>query len=228
MKQLAIVCLALCGLTLAQEAPRTISVTGSGMVYGEPDIAIIELGVNIAHEDISVASSEADAVIREVMRVLSDAGVEARDVRTAYYNVWRDEGYAPYGNEPPTPKYRINNVLSITVRDVAQVGALIAASLNAGANVVNSIQYTLANPEALAREARELAFNDALAKAQQLAALAGLKLGSVLYLTEGGGWGGAPYPAMRFEAGSGGVPVTGGQLAVSASVSVNFELLLDE
>lgn len=228
LRRFTIVLVVLCSSwVLAQESPRSISVTGSGTAYGEPDLARVELGVNIAHEDISVASAEANQIILEVTNVLMAAGIDARDIRTAYYNIWRDEGYAPFGGEATAPKYRVNNILSITVRDVEQVGDIIAESLNAGANAVNSIQYTLADPEGLAREAREFAFNNARAKAEQLAALAGLQLGPVISITDGASHDATPYPMpMMMEAG--GVPVSGGQLAVSANVTVRFELMTAE
>ena len=150
-----------------------ISVTGSGTVYGEPDLALLELGVDVTDEHVSAASDEADRTVRAVIAALSAAGVAEKDIRTASYNVWREDRYDS-NNAPTIPLYHVSNTLNITVRDVSKVGDLLAASLEAGANTVNNVQYTFANPDVLARQARELAMQDALAKAQQLADLAGV------------------------------------------------------
>jgi uncharacterized protein len=226
LKKLIIVLVVLSsGWLLAQEGTRSLSVTGSGTAYGEPDVAIVELGVNIVNEDIAMASTEANQIILEVTNVLLAAGIDTRDIRTAYYNIWRDEGYAPFGGEATTPRYRVNNILSITVRDVNQVGDIIAESLNAGANAVNNVLYTLSDPQALATEARELAFNNARAKAEQLATLAGLELGQVITISDGTSRDPMAHPAAMMDMGSGSVPVSGGQLAISATIIVYFELV---
>lgn len=199
-----------------------ISVTGSGTVYGEPDLAVLELGVNIANESLSAASDEADRAVRAIIAALTGAGVDEKDIRTAYYNVWREDRFDPE-NAPTTPLYRVSNSLNVTVKDVTQVGELLAASLEAGANMVNSVQYTFSDPEKLASQARELAMQDAAAKAQQLADLAGVTLGPVLMISDTPSGGGPVMPVdARYSMAEGSVPVSGGQLSLSASVAVRY------
>ena len=213
------------GFVGAQDAGLNtgISVTGSGTVYGEPDLAVLELGVDVTDENVSAASAAADRTVRAVVAALTAAGVDEKDVRTAYYNVWREERYTD-NNAPTAPLYRVSNTLQVTVRDVSKVGEVLAASLDAGANAVNNVQYTFADPNTLAEQARALAMQDAAAKAQQLASLAGVSLGPVVMVSDVSGGGG---PVMPVAAGASydlaaPVPVSGGQLSVSASVAVRY------
>lgn len=225
---LMLVTLATLGSSLAQ-APQagTLTVTGSGTVYGQPDRALLEIGVNLSDETLSVALENANSAIRDISEALREAGVAEDDIRTSYFNIWQEQPYSPEG-PAGTPIYRVNHILSVTVRDTGEVGELLDAAIDAGANTVNGVQYTLADPETLAGEAREAAFANARAKAEQLAELAGRELGPVLALSDGSGFlpvapVAAEGMAMRGDMGSS-VPVTGGQLAVSASVTVQFGL----
>lgn len=204
------------------QSNSNIAVSGSGMVYGEPDIAVIELGVNIANADISLAMQEANDAIKNIMTMLNDAGVEDKDVRTAYFNIWFEEAYEANRKA----QYRVNNAISVTIRDVNSVGAILAQSVEAGANSVNNIQYAIADTDALANQSRELAMQDARAKAEQLANLAGVELGSVLMINEGSSFPSTPSPMFNEDSSfrASGVPVSGGQLAVSTTIQVMFAI----
>ncbi|MBS3933997.1 MAG: SIMPL domain-containing protein [Truepera sp.] len=207
----------------AQGELRGITVTGSGTVYGEPDMAVFEVGVNVLNEDLSLATAEADAAMRRMTEALVAAGVAERDIRTVTFNIWREE---PWGQERPKPAFRVMNTVRVTVREVARAGELLSLSLASGANTVNSIQYTLADPTGLMRQARELAMADALAKAEQLAALAGVALGEVTMISE------TPVGMTLFTeravmmgaGGPDGVPLAAGELAVTVSLVVNFAI----
>ena len=217
--------LTLVSLGSAQMDGEGILVTGSGTVYGEPDLAVLDLGVNIVNDDLAAASDEANEAIRSIIEALTEAGVAENDIRTAYYNIWREERFGPEGGATETPQYRVTNTLIVTVREVERAGELLSLSLSAGANTVGGIQYTFANPEELAGEARELAMKNARAKAEQFADLGGVTLGPVLMITDMPNNQTPGFPAAaRFEAAQSDVPVSGGQLAVSTSVQVRFAL----
>ena len=223
---LAFTLVALFGCGYAQVDDTGITVTGSGTVYGEPDIAVLDLGVDILNEELAAASDEASRVVEQVRRALTDAGVEERDIRTAYLSVYREERY---DNPDAAPRYRVSNSLNVTVRDVTQAGSLLATGLEAGANTVGGIRYTFDNPKALESQARERAVQAAREKAEQLAELAGVTLGPVLMMSDASEPA-APRPtAARFDTSfeadaSSSVPVSGGQLSVSARVQMRFSI----
>ncbi len=218
--------LLLLGAATAQNADeRNISVFGSGTVYGEPDVALLELGVDITNEDLSAASTEADETMRRIIEALLAAGVAEEDIQTVAYNIWLENRYGPNG-EPTTAVYHVTNVVRVTVREAERAGEVISSSVDAGANVINNIRYTFLDTDALERGARELAFMNAQSKAQQLASLAGVTLGSVMSISESGGFGGEPFygdRAMMAESTSA-APVSGGQLAVTVTVEARFSI----
>ena len=226
---LFILVLLILGVAAAQNIDeRTISVSGSGTVYGEPDVALLELGVDITDEDLNAASTEANETMRRMMEALLGAGVAEEDIRTLSFNIWREQPYDPRASsssEPAAPVYRVRNVVQVTVREVERAGEILSRAVDAGANVVDGVQYTFSDTDALERRARELAFGDAQSKAQQLASLAGATLGPVKYASEYGGYGGEPYydRGVAAEAAPmGGAPLSGGQLAVTVTVDVVF------
>jgi uncharacterized protein YggE len=224
LRYFGVIALLLAATAWAQGELRGITVTGSGTVYGEPDMAVFEVGVNIVHEDLGLATAEANSAMQRMTEALVTAGVAQRDIRTVSFSVWREERW---GQEPPTPVFRAVNMVRVNVREVARAGELLSLSLASGANTVHSIQHTMADPTGLMRQARELAMAEALAKAEQLAALAGVTLGEVTMISETPG-GAVPLivgRAMMMGAGGpDGVPVAGGELAVTVSLVVNFAI----
>ncbi len=212
--------------TLAQMNPNGITVTGIGNAYGTPDMAIIDLGVDIAKEDVTVASDEVNKITTKLLDIFTQAGVESKDIRTAYFNVWREMRYDTEGKET-TPVFHVVNTLSINVRDISKVGMLLNESLAAGSNAINGIQYTIASPEKLEQEARSLAMQNAKARAAELAILSGVSLGKVLSINEIPSYGATPMPyasARMDSAMNTAGPVSVGQLAVNVNLTVTFEI----
>lgn len=205
-------------LSSALAQTEGIIVTGTGTVYGEPDSAVLELGVNLSGEDVGALSDEAAALVTRLKEALAGAGVAADDIRSSHFNVWREDRFDPENQGLP-PLYRVTHAFSVRVREVGRAGDLLGVGLEAGANMVNGVHYALETPGELARQARELAVQDAQAKAEHLAALTGSELGELVMVSDGQP---LPGPAMALEGGS--VPVSGGQLAVSATVQLRFAL----
>jgi hypothetical protein len=102
---------------------------------------------------------------------------------------------------------------------------VLQAALKAGANTVAGVEFAIADPTALQRQAREKAMASARAKAEQLAAGFGVKLGAVRSINEFS----TPVPvpvtmAMPEGMGGGGVPVQGGTFNVTVEVQVTFDI----
>jgi uncharacterized protein YggE len=225
---LAAALLALPTLAFAQNRmdDKGIFVSGTGTVYGEPDVAVLTLGVNIVNEDLSAANSEATQKMNAVMDVFKNAGVEAKDIHTVTFNIYRQERNKSDGT-PETPVYHVMNMIQVTVQDFSQAGTLLSEAVAAGANDVSGIQFTISDPEKLQTQAREQAMSDAKAKAEQLATLAGVSLGKVKVITESGGR--APVPMLQAKAysmaASSAAPVSSGQLAVTVRLEVTFAIV---
>lgn len=213
---------------------RTITVTGYGVAYGSPDIVRLGLGVEVSRQDVKAAMDEVNSRMNAVMAILKENGVAPEDIRTDYYSIWQDYSYGggvmpmPEGGETPAPYYRVSTTAQIIVRDTNSVGDLIAAAVDAGANVINYIEFSIEDRAALQSDARALAVADARSRAEELASILGLTLGAPLRVVEGGSDSYMPY--MSGGGGMGGgaeaasVPISGGQLSVSMNVTITYAL----
>jgi uncharacterized protein len=207
---------------LAQMDTTGITVTGTGTTYGEPDMAIVDLGVDSVDPDIIVASTKTDEVVEKLLETFTALGIDRKDVRTSYFNTFRETPYGTDGS-PGEAVYHVQNIMSVTVRDSSKVGQLVSESIAAGANVVNNIQYTLSNPTELEGEARKVAMQNATSKAQELAELANVNLGDIIMITDSSYSVPAPMP-YAMEAASP-ASVAAGQLGVTATITVRFEIM---
>jgi uncharacterized protein YggE len=110
-----------------------------------------------------------------------------------------------------------------TVRDVEKASAVLDAAVEAGANQVYGVTFTVSDESEWQGQAREKAMADAKARAGELASLAGLELGEVLSVSEVIGVGSVPMPAV-IEIGVGGGGMAPGELEFRTQVQVTFAL----
>lgn len=211
----------------AGESPRAITVTGYGSAFGAPDIVMLGLGVEIVNTDIVAAMDETTARMNAVTDALKAGGVAAEDIRTDHYSIYQDYGYspAPMGETPGQPQYRVSVGVTVTVRETETVGELLAAAVQAGANMVNYLQFDIEDRAGLEAEARNLAVADAQSRADLLAAALGLSVGEPLTITEGGN----VYPVPGLGGGGGAAyaeaaPISQGTLRVDMQVTITFAL----
>ncbi len=197
-----------------------ITVNGSGTAYGSPDTAIVDLGVSIYDADVSAAMSQADEIMVAIREALIAAGVDEADIRTSGLSLWREQQYDQSGN-PSTDRYQVWHNYNVTVRDVDSVGAVISAAVAAGANNIGGVQFTIADPSELEREARETAMADALARAEHLAQITGVTLGAPTAITEGyGGYLPQVRQATMYDGMGSGIAT--GELAITVNVTVTY------
>ncbi len=220
------------GSAMAQSAGNAaaggITVSGTGVAYGEPDQAVLNVGVSVTNEAVRSALGDADARMSAVRAALVAGGVAELDIRTASFNVWRQDIFDDQGN-PQGERYHVDHQFEVMVRNVASVGELLAAAVEAGANSVGGIAYTIANPDELMATARAAAMHDAMGRAEQLASLAGVKLTAPTSIVEASSGGQAPQYDVRYSmAANSSSSVSGGQLAVQVSVTVTYAIAAGE
>jgi hypothetical protein len=219
---------------LRQDAgQRTITVTGFGVAYGAPDIVMVSLGVQSSNTDIMAAMTETNTKMEAIIAAVQASGIAPEDIRTDNFSIYQDYGYsAPMmdssmGSDQGQPIYRVSIGVTITIRAPEKVGEVLATAVGAGANMVNYIQFDIANRAALQSDARQLAVTDAKARAEELAGLLSLKVGEALSVTENGESYGGPYPMGGGGAAMDSVapPISQGTLSVSMSVTITFALV---
>lgn len=210
------------------DARRTIQVTGTGSASGSPDVAVIQLGVQLFETDLGTAVTNANETMDAVIAALEGQGIAPEDIRTSNFSIYQESGMPqPLGAESAVEnRYVVNNVVEVRVRDLDQISAVIQAALDAGANNVYGLNFGLDDADALEAEARTLAVEDARARAEALADAFGLAVGEPISIREGAAdsLGGARL--MEAAVGMGGGPVISeGQLSVTMQVTVVFELV---
>ena len=147
---------------------------------------------------------------------LSTTGIGLR-ART----VWRNDENVLAG-------YEADTTLRLTHVGIEQVSEVLGAAVAAGGDAlrIHSVQAEVSDPSLAYATARDLAFADARAKAEQLAALAGCTLGKALRVKETTQ--GSPLPILRVKAAdmaASSMPVVAGEQELSANVEVCWELL---
>lgn len=212
----------------AQDAmPRRLVVTGTGEAAARPDVAVITAGVIVEGRTASAALAESSRTMDTVLAQLRAAGLQPKDVRTSRFAVTpRYETKQPGGRtgEPPNiVGYQVANQVTAEVRDVDRLGATLDALVTAGANSIDGLRFEVADPRRLLGEARDAAVADALAKARRYATAAGVELGPIMSIEEGGA-SPSPRPMMRAEAMAAAVPIAPGETELSASVTITFAI----
>lgn len=234
--------------------PSGIWVSGVGKASGAPDIAVLSLGVESLEDTAAAARVNAATAMNEVVEVLREAGIDDSDIQTRYFNIRpsyesvevercdsdSDGGDSEAEQEETVDEscykvwenrivgYSVSNQTSVKIRNLANAGAIIDRAAEAAGNLVriNGISFNIEDPQALQDEARADAVADMKRKAEMLAELSGVKLGRLVYLTEGAAYV-PPQPMYAraeaaFAASNASTSISPGELDVSVTVQGAF------
>lgn len=216
----ALVTPALVTPALAAET-HTITMGGHGEVRAAPDLVTIRAGVTTDAATAAAALSANTAKMKSVFAALERLGVTQKNIQTTNFSVSPQYTNAP-GTEPPhLTGYRVTNLLTLRLADVAGLGTALDALVKAGANQMNGIDFAIADPAPLLAKARGDAIDDARMRAQTYARAAGVTLGPIVSISEGSE---GPRPLYRVMAMAAPVPVAAGEETVSADVTVVWEI----
>lgn len=177
--------------------PSIVS-SGVGVASGEPDIAVVSLGVEALRDTVSEARNDAADALAEVIAELRAAGIAEDDIRTTYFSIHPRYEYQREG-EQQLLGFQVTNTLSITVRDLEATGDVVDRAAAAGGDLirVQSIDFQLEDTSALEEEARIQAIADAQEKADLYARELDIVRGDLISVSESTGQAG-PFPEARF------------------------------
>jgi uncharacterized protein YggE len=167
-----------------------LTVTASGRADSTPDEARIQLGVQSLAASAGEASRANRDKMAKVTSTLARLGVKPQDIQTRNLTLNRIE----YGKD--RGRFRADNVVEIRMRDTKLVGEAIAAATDSGANLLSGPDLRISDREAASRSAYAAAYRAARARADAYAGAAGLKVGRVLAIHDGGE-NGTPPPYAR-------------------------------
>jgi len=207
-----------------------IWVTGEGEAMAVPDIVTLRLGIEAQAVTVAEAQPQAAGAMDRVMAALIDNGVAEKDIQTQYFSIRQVTKWNRESEEEVVVGYRVTNMVTAKIRDVDKVGSIIDAVATAGGDLtrIDSIGFSVDDPSAYYEEAREKAIADAEAKAEQLAKLAGVKLGKPTYISEGIQIPPYTYPRGMIEEMPAAAPPTSispGEMEISLTVQVAYAIL---
>ena len=224
----------------AQGVQRTISVTGNAQVMVVPDEVVLTLGVETSDMKLAVAKSKNDEIVTRVLKITKGMEIDPKYAQADYMNI--EPRYQDNYNQRTFLGFWVRKNIVITLKDITKFEDLLSQCLEAGVNYVLGIEFRTTELRKHRDEARALAIRAAQEKAAAMARELGQEIGQPFSIREdynrwyspwsswwGGGYGGgmaqntvqnAPATAPQ-ETDSELAP---GQIAVDASVTVDFEL----
>lgn len=170
----------------AAERPRppSITVNGEATIAAEPDQAQIDIGVTTQARSAPDASRENAERLARVLAEVKKLLGKGDEVKTSGYGLNPQYRY-PQGGKPEIVGYTANNIVRIKTAKLDEVGKLIDAAMQAGANNINRLLFTLKDEEAARLDALRQASAKAKVKAEAVAASLGLKVLRIAAVTEG-------------------------------------------
>ena len=212
----------------------TVTVVATGSVAATPDTAFVTLGMDTAGKSLADTQRQNSAVIQKVLERLRELKIEKERIQTAAFTVspqYKPPPKRPSDSPPAPPEivgYMISNTITIEVRDVEKVGAVIEEVLSAGANHFHGLRWALRDEQQARLNALKIAAGKAREKAAALSEAVNVKLGRLVNVTEGSQ---VVHPTPRlgramaaFEGPSVEVPISSGEMKVEATVTLIYEI----
>ena len=204
----------------------TLDISAAGEIKKAPDQAMITLGVRTLGKTAADAMRANRERMNTTIGALTAQGVDKTDIQTTELSL--DAQYVYEQNQPPRlTGYQASNAVTVTVHDLARLGATVDAVTAGGANQINGIAFGLSDLRPAQDEARRAAVKTLRAKAELLAQAEGLRVIRLVNLAEGETQGARPPVMFRrgmMTADAAPTPVEPGQLSVSITLSAVYEL----
>ncbi len=211
----------------ATNETRTVYVNGVGQVSVEPDMAIINVGVETEAKTSAEAQSKNKKQVQNIINALKEMGIDEDNIKTTWYNINPRYDYRDNGNKV-LMGYYANHTLEVKINDLGQVSAVLDELTEKGVSSINNVQYTLENKESAYNQARKEAAKNAREKAEKLASIFDFRLGGVFQVQEIS----SDYAYYDSSAmyGKGGVIMEGntilpGDVEVSVNLNVSYEII---
>jgi uncharacterized protein YggE len=202
---------------------RIISVTATGSVVAEPDLAHISAGVVVEADTAKEALARNSTLMTKLLDGLKALGIAAKDIQTTAVNVEPRYTQAKDGRPATISGYRVVNQVRLTVREVKRLGEVLDAAIALGANQVHGISFDVTKAESLKDEARKQAIANAKQRAELYATAAGVQLGPVMQIAESVSESPRPVFATR-AVGAAPVPIEAGTRVLTVEINVTYAL----
>jgi len=180
---------------------------GESEIVAIPDQATVNLGFTITERTVETAQEKANTVTNSIVSAVKELGIDGADIKTINYSIYPEYDYS--GSVQRVTGFRVDNTVQVTLKDTTLMNQVIDTGAEQGANQIGGVQFSLSTEKTkeLTRQARKEAIEEAKANAQELASLAGMRLGKIINISESQ-QNGNEYPMMDARAyGAGGEKV---------------------
>ena len=166
----------------AQENQSTVSVSGIGTVFAQPDM--VQMNITFSHtaRTTQAAKNAAEETMRRILQILQEENIENNFIRTASLSYDID-----YSRRVQTGQ-RVRQTIVVTVNDMINRPERFPNLLDKITEIdevqVSNIQFDIENKAELFKQSRELAYQKAFEKATQYAEFSGNKIDRVLTISE--------------------------------------------
>jgi len=222
-------------------AEDTISVSGKGEVFAAPDIVQISFSVVEEGDTVAEAQEIASIQINQVMAFLDENKIEDKDIKTSNYSVYpryeylkakdvcNEMGCWPTPGERTLAGYNVNQTISVKIREIDNAGLILAGVGEIGVSNISGLNFQIDDEEALKREARQLAIEDAKDKARAISRDLGVDISRIVGFSESGNYPmyktfGVEMAAMDGR-GGGVIPeIPMGENQITSNVTITYEI----
>jgi uncharacterized protein YggE len=209
-----------------------ITVTASGAASGPPDRAVLTLGASAVRAEVGAALAVVNGKLETLIATLAGHGIEGPNIQTSDLSIWPE-----HNNEGTVAGFRVRNTVTISITNQGGPGSLegLGEVIGAATSVLgdqaemHGLTFEVADRSPLEAQARARAWEAALAKATQLADLAGTRLGQAIDIAETSGPGQGPMPKRAMTmAMADSAPVEAGSATIEVYLTVRFAQFPDD
>jgi hypothetical protein len=206
---------------------RWVEVSGEGSVSAAPDFAQVTLGVTSTGKNAGEAMAANAKAANALASLIKAEGVAPADIQTSEMSISPIFAQPSPGQQtaPTISGYSVSNNLTVRLRDIPRLGAMLDRAVTAGANSIYGIGFGHNDPSAMLDKARPLAVADARRKAEIYASAGGARIGRLMVLTEEAGRQSPVAFSRAFAAGAPApTPIEAGEDKLTVTVTARFEL----
>lgn len=175
-------------------AMNTITVSGEGEAIATADVATFTFGVSHEAETAKEAQAQVTEIMNQALAYLDEQEVEEKDVKTTNYSVYPRYDFVRIqcitfpcdDGRRELRGYEVSQSVQVKVRDLDNAGTVLGGLGEIGVTNVGGLNFSIDDPDALMREARQEAIAEAKAEAKALAEDLGVRLVRITHFSEGG------------------------------------------
>ena len=207
---------------------NTLFVSGSATANTQTDKVIVSLGVETADKTAEKALLSNSNLMNSVIDALKASGLQQNETSTSSFSIKPNYNFSKYGERGNLMGFTVSNSIQIESSNIDSVSQWIDTAVQAGANIVNDIYFSVS--EEKLQKIKNVLLKEAVANAKSkvdiVAGAAGINVGGIKsIMVEEIGFPQEPGPLYAKSLSSDEVsstPILAGEQEVSTTVSIVY------